>query len=526
MTNSIDDLGEDAGAYLIIGSNTTENHPVIGDRIKKAVTQRGAKLVVIDPRRIPIAEYANVYLQVPPGYNVPVVSALMNVIVAEGLEAKEYIAERCENFDEFKAGLDPYTPEAVSKMTGIPAEDIIEAARIFATSKPAAILYAMGITQHTQGTDSVKNLANLAMLTGNVGVPGGGVNPLRGQNNVQGACDMGGLPNVYTGYQKVDDEGVKAKFEDAWKATLSGDAGMKLTEMGHSLGEKIKALYVLGENPMISDPDLRNLEAGFDNLDLLIVQDIFLTETAQKADVVFPATSFAEKDGTFTNTERRVQRIRKVVNAPGECKTDSEIICGLGEAMGYEMGSPVAVDVFNEISALTPSYGGMDYVRIDAKGLQWPCPDKDHQGTKVLHVGKFAKGLGTFAPITFKNPAEEADADYPFVMTTGREQAHYHTGSMTRRSRMIDKNYPEGAMEISKDDAVKVGVDTGDTVAVASRRGEITTKVKVVDTIAPGTVFMTFHYCESPVNVLTNTASCPTAKIPEFKVTAVSIRKA
>ena len=525
MTNSLVDLAEETECYLIIGSNTTENHPIIGDHVKRAVTQRGAKLIVIDPRRIPVAEYANVYMQVPPGYNIPVIAAMMNVIVAENLEAGEYIAERTENFDEFKASLSDFTPEKVSEMTGIPAADIIEAARIYATSAPAAILYAMGITQHTQGTDAVKSLANLAMLCGNVGIPGGGVNPLRGQNNVQGACDMGGLPNVYTGYQKVDDEAVQAKFKDAWGATLSGKVGMKLTEMGQGLGDTIKALYVMGENPMITDPDLRHLEKGFDALDLLIVQDIFLTETAMKADVVFPAVAFAEKDGTFTNTERRVQRVRKVVDAPGEAKSDTEILCALSKAFGYNLGSSEPEKIFSEIASVTPSYGGMDYARIDAKGLQWPCPDKDHEGTPVLHVGQFARGKGAFASVSFNMPAESADAEYPYILTTGREHAHYHSGSMTRRSERLSKVFPEGFMEISAIDADKLGVATGDTVKVASRRGELTTKVRVVGTISEGTVFMSFHYCESPVNVLTNTASCPTAKIPEYKVTAVSISK-
>jgi formate dehydrogenase major subunit/formate dehydrogenase alpha subunit len=525
MTNSIDDLADNAGAFLVIGSNTTENHPIIGDRVKKAITKRGAKLIVIDPRRIPLVKYANVYLQVPPGYNIPVVAAMMNVILAEGLEDKAYIAERCEGFEEFRASIEKFTPESVSALTAIPAEDIRKAARIYAENGPAAILYAMGVTQFTEGTASVRSLANLAMLCGNVGKPGGGVNPLRGQNNVQGACDMGGLPNVFTGYQSVEDENLRAKFEKAWGVTLPAKQGLKLTEVGEELGKKIKALYIMGENPMITDPDLNHLEHGLEKLDLFIVQDIFFTETACKAHVVLPSASFAEKDGTFSNTERRVQRVRKAVEPPGSARGDSEIICALSARMGYDMGTPSSQEVFAEIASLTPSYAGLDYGRIDKEGIQWPCPDKAHPGTEVLHVGKFTRGKGLFSTIAFDGPAEAADEQYPFILTTGREQAHYHSGSMTRNSKKLSEVYREGNLEVNPADAKALGIATGDTVAVASRRGEITVKAKVTDDIGKGKAFMTFHYGESPVNVLTNTAYCPTAKIPELKVTAVSIRK-
>ncbi|TLN25410.1 formate dehydrogenase subunit alpha [bacterium] len=525
MTNSIDDLGDNCECFLVIGSNTTENHPVIGDRVKKAVTQRGAKLIVIDPRRIPLVDMANVYLQVPPGYNIPVIAAMANVILAEGLEEKAYVEERCEGFDEFKASIAEFTPEKVSAMTAIPAEDIKKAARLFATAKPSAILYAMGVTQFTQGTASVRNLANLAMLTGNVGVSGGGVNPLRGQNNVQGACDMGGLPNVFTGYQNVEDEAARAKFEKAWGVTLPAKQGMKLTEVGQELGKKIKALYIMGENPMLTDPDLNHLEHGLEKLDLLVVQDIFMTETACRADVVLPTAAFAEKEGTFSNTERRVQRVRKVVQPPGSARPDSEIITGLSARMGCELGSPEPRAVFAEIRSLTPSYAGISYERIENDGIQWPCPDESHKGTEILHVGKFTRGKGAFSAVSFSAPAEVPDEKYPFIMTTGREQAHYHSGSMTRNSRKLSEVFNEGGLEMNPADAKALGVATGETVAVASRRGEITVKVRVTDNIGKGKVFMTFHYSESPVNVLTNTAYCPTAKIPELKVTAVAIRK-
>ncbi len=526
MTNSIDDLGDETGCYFIIGSNTTENHPIIGDRIKKAVRARGAKLIVADPRKIPLVDQSNVFLQVPPGYNIAVVNAMMNVILAEGLEDKAYIAERCEGFEEFSASLSDFTPEKVGAAAGIDPEAIREAARLYATCRPSAILYAMGVTQHTQGTDGVKALANLAMLCGNVGVAGGGVNPLRGQNNVQGACDVGGLPDVFTGYQKVADDAARQKFEKAWNATLSPTPGMKLTDMGHAITEgKLKALYVMGENPMITDPDLKHIEKALDAVDFLIVQDIFYTETAAKADVVFPVSSFAEKDGTFTNTERRIQRVRAAMGPVADIRADWQVISEISTRMGYPMGYADAEAVFAELAALTPSYQGVTYERIDKEGLAWPCPAPDHPGTPILHVGQFARGKGLFSAIDFKGPEEKADPDYPFILTTGREHAHYHSGTMTRRCARINDCFPEGFMEMNPADAQKLGIAEGDSVAVASRRGEITTKVSVMERTAPGTVFLSFHYSESPVNVLTNPAVCPTAKIPEYKVTAVKIRK-
>ena len=526
MTNSIACIDK-ARAFLVIGSNTTENHPIIGDRVKRAVIQRGAKLVVIDPRRIELADYANVFIQVKPGFNIPVLNAIMHVILKEGLHDEAYIRERCEGFEAFAEALEKFTPEYVEELTGVPAEDLRKAARIYAGEKPASILYAMGVTQHTQGTDAVKCLANLAMLTGNVGVEGGGVNPLRGQNNVQGACDMGGLPNVVTGYQKVSDDEAMAKFDEAWGRKVPREPGLTLTEMAHAALEgRIKALYIMGENPMITDPDLTHIEKALDSLEFLVVQDIFLTETAQKAHVVLPACSFAEKDGTFTNTERRVQRVRAALAPRGESKPDWRIIQELATRMGYPMNYAHPREVFEEIARLTPSYAGITYERIEYEGIPWPCPSEDHPGTPVLHVDGFARGKGLFHPVDFKGPEELPDEEYPFVLTTGREHAHYHTGSMTRRCARIHECFPEGFMEMHPADAERLGLRTGDTVRVKSRRGEITTKVKVVDRPAPGTVFMSFHYAESPVNVLTNPATCPTAKIPEYKVCAVRVEKA
>jgi len=525
MTNSISDL-EQAKAFLVIGSNTTENHPIIGDGVKRAVVRRGAKLVVIDPRKIELVDYANVHIQVQPGFNIVMLNGIMNAILSEGLHDEAYIRERCEGFEEFAASLQDFTPEKVQELTSVPAEVIREAARAYGGSKPAAILYAMGVTQHSQGTDAVKALANLAMLTGNVGIPGGGLNPLRGQNNVQGSCDMGALPNVFTGYQRVNDDAAAAKFEEAWDRKVPREVGLAVTEMSHAAVEgKLKALYVMGENPMITDPDLNHIEKALDSLELLVVQDIFLTETGAKAHVVFPAASFAEKDGTFTNTERRVQRVRRAVAPRGESRPDWQILQDLSTRMGYRMSYSQPREIFDEMAALTPSYAGIDYDRIEKEGLQWPCPSKDHAGTPILHVGQFARGKGLFHAIGFRGPDELPDSDYPLILTTGREHAHYHSGTMTRRCSRINDCFPEGFMEMHPVDAERLRIQTGDTVKVASRRGEITTKVKVIDRTAAGTVFMSFHYSESPVNVLTNPALCPTAKIPEYKVCAVRVGK-
>ncbi len=525
MTNSIACVDR-AKAFLVIGSNTTENHPIIGDRVKRAVTQRGAKLIVIDPRRIPLAEYANVFLQIRPGDNIAVLNGIMHVILKEGLHDAAYIEERCEGFEAFAESLEKFTPEWVEQNTGVSADALREAARLYATADPASILYAMGVTQHTQGTDAVKALANLAMLTGNVGKEGGGLNPLRGQNNVQGACDMGGLPNVVTGYQKVTDDDAMARFDEAWGRKVRREVGLTVTEMGHkAVSGELKALYIMGENPMITDPDLHHIEKALDNLEFLVVQDIFLTETGQKADVVLPACSFAEKDGTFTNTERRVQRVRRAVAPKPGSRPDWTILADLMGRMGYKAEYSGPEEIFEEIRSLTPSYAGITYGRIEAEGIPWPCPDTDHPGTPVLHVGGFARGKGLFHAIDYNGPDERPDDDYPLVLTTGREHPHYHSGTMTRRCGRINDCFPEGFMEVNPADAERLDLTTGDTVRVASRRGEITTKVQVIDRTAPGTVFMSFHYSESPVNLLTNPATCPTAKIPEYKVCAVRVEK-
>ena len=512
---------------LITGSNTTENHPVLSSYVKRAVSFKGAKLIVVDPRKIPIASFASYWLRQNLGTDVAWINGMMHVIIQENLYDEAYVNSRTVGLDDLKKEVEKYTPEYVEGITGIPKNDLIEAARLYAGAKSASILYAMGITQHISGVDNVKSLANLAMLCGNVGVEGGGVNPLRGQNNVQGACDMGALPDVYTGYQKVNDLSVRERMAAAWKVeALPDKAGLKATEMmekAHS-GD-LKAMYIIGENPLISDPDLNHAKTCLKNLDFLVVQDIFLTETAQVADVVLPSTSFAEKEGTFTNTERKVQRIRKGVEPPGEAREDWRIICDVAGRMGYPMNYETGQAIMEEIAEVTPSYCGINYERLKTNGLHWPCTGTDHPGTPCLHMDEFTCGLGVFHAVEFKPPAEVPDQEYPLYLTTGRVLYQYHTGSMTMKSPGLNDLAPECFVEISPKDASAYHIGHGDTVKIASRRGEIETKVEISEKAVEGTVFLPFHYAEAAANALTNGALDPVAKIPEYKVCAVRIQK-
>jgi len=526
MTNSIDELRR-AGCIFVIGSNTTEAHPVIGLAIKDAAVNNGAKLVIADPRRIDLADYADLHISQVPGTDVALINGMMNVIIEEELWDREFVETRTEEFEQLVETVKGYSPEIVGPITSIPPDKIREAARAYATADTASIVYSMGITQHTTGTDNVLSLANLAMLTGNVGRECTGVNPLRGQNNVQGACDLGALPNVYPGYQKVDDDAVRAKFEEAWGRPLSPCVGLTIVEVLHAVEEhKLRALYVMGENPAMSDPNLNRTRDALDKVEFLVVQDIFLTETAEYADVVLPAFCFAEKDGTFTNTERCVQRVRKAVEPPGEARDDSEIICELATRMGYPMEYAGPADVMDEIASLSPIYGGMAYDRIDDVGLAWPCPDRSHPGTKFLHSGTFSRGLGRFHPVPYCDAAELPDEEFPLVLSTGRILYQFHTGTLTRKSKAIDQVSNEGYVEIHPDDANAHGIADGDVVEVFGKRGVATTKAKVTAGIIKGCVFMPFHFCEGPANMLTNDVLDPIAKIPEYKVCAVAIRPA
>lgn len=526
MTNSIPEFEADTNCFLVIGSNTTEAHPLIASRIFSA--RERAKLIVIDPRETQIARMADLYLSPVPGTDVAVINGLMNAIIEEGLADEAYITARTEGYEEMKALVVDYTPEKVEQISGIPAADLRAAARMYASEKPAAILYTMGITQHTTGTDNVKSCANLAMLTGNVGIAGGGVNPLRGQNNVQGACDMGGLPNVYSGYQVVTLPAVTEKFEKAWGVSgLDNQIGLTVNEMIDAAGDgRIRALYVMAENPMLSDPDLNHVRSCLEKVDFLVVQDIFMTETAEMAHVVLPGASFAEKDGTFTGTDRRVQRVRKAIEPLGQSKADWEIVCELARKMkaeGFEFTS--ASEIMDEVAAVTPSYGGVHFDRLEELGfLQWPCPEITHPGTPYLHKGQFARGRGHFHAIAYREPAEMPDPEYPFMLTTGRMMFHWHTGTMTRRSVKLDQEVPAAYAEMHPEDARRVGVDGNRRVHMCSRRGEIEIDVRITEQIRPGLVFIPFHFAEAAANALTHAALDPIAKIPEYKVCAVQIR--
>jgi predicted molibdopterin-dependent oxidoreductase YjgC len=438
------------------------------------------------------------------------------------------VAERTENFEALKEKVAKYTPEYVEQISGVPAADLIAAARLIAAAKPMSVVYCMGITQHTVGTDNVKTLANLAMLTGNVGIYGGGVNPLRGQNNVQGACDMGGLPNVFSGYQAVTDEANRKKMEAAWGVTgLSDYVGMTMTDMLPAiLKGGIKALYIMGENPVVSDPDLNHAIKEMQALEFLVVQDIFLTETAQLADVVLPAVTFAEKEGTFSNTERRVARVRRAVAPLAGTKQDWQIIAEISNRMGYAMNYANPEEIFAEIRTVTPSYAGLTYKRLDTGGIQWPCPTEDHPGTVFLHKDKFARGLGAFFAIDHKDPAEMPDPEYPLYLTTGRLLYHYHTGTMSRKAEGLMEKAPECQVEISDLDAANYGIADGERIRVKTRRGEITAKAQISPKAVPGTIFVPFHYAEAAANRLTIAALDPVSKIPEYKVCAVQIEKA
>lgn len=524
MTNSIGEV-LNADVIFVTGSNTTENHPVIGAQMRQA-KRRGAKIIVVDPRSIDLVKDADVFLQIKPGTNIALLNAMMNVIIEEGLEDKKYIDERTENYENLVELVKDYTPEKCADICEVKADDIRKAARIYANAPKAGIFYAMGVTQHTTGTHGVMSVSNLALLCGNIGIESGGVNPLRGQNNVQGACDMGGLPATFPGYQKVVNPEVIEKFEKAWDVKLSDKVGITIPEIIHGAETgDIKFMYIMGENPMLSDPDINHVKKGLENLDFLVVQDIFLTETAELADVVLPAASFAEKYGTFTNTERRIQMVRKAINPVGDTKPDWKIVMEIMNELGYEKKYSSASDVMDEIASVTPQYGGISYERIEKIDIQWPCPSKDHPGTKYLHKGKCARGKGLFMPVDYVKSAEVPDIDYPLLMTTGRILYHYHTRTMTGRVEGLNQKAGHSYVEINPSTANKLGIKDGEKVKLYSRRGEIITTAKITDIVEEDVVFMPFHFADGAANYLTNTELDEICKIPELKVCAVRLEK-
>lgn len=525
MTNSIAEV-VDADVVLVLGSNTTEAHPVIGAQIRQAV-KRGAKLVVAEPREIPLVEDAHIFLKIKPGTNIALLNGLMHVIISEGLYDRDYVENRTEGFEDLWEVVQDYPPEKVAEICGVDVEDLKEAARLYAQADKAPIFYAMGVTQHSTGTAGVMSISNLALLCGKVGKYGCGVNPLRGQNNVQGACDMGCLPGDYTGYQKVANPEARAKFERAWGVKLPEKPGLTVTEAVKAIEDgRVRCLFVMGENPLLSDPNLNHTEEAFRKLDLLIVQDIFLTETAELAHVVLPAACFAEKEGTFTNTERRVQRIRRAVSPPGEARTDWEILDELMRRLGYEnnLGSPE--ETLREIASLTPSYGGFSFQRLDREQPQWPCPTPDHPGTPILHVGRFSRGeRALFKPAHYVPPAEQPDEEYPLLLTTGRILYHYHTRTMTGRNAELNRIAGRSFVEINPADAERLGLQQGARVRVKSRRGEVVVDAVVTDRVDEGVIFIPFHFADGAANRLTNDALDPIAKIPEYKVCAARVER-
>lgn len=533
MSNSIAEM-EHLDTFIVTGSNTTETHPVISLFLKRAVRQNGARLIVIDPRQIELTDFATLWLRQKPGTDVAVFQAMAHVIVSEELFNQEFINARTEGFQEYARSLATYTPEWAESVSGVPADDIRRAARMYATAQRSAIYWGMGISQSTHGTDNALALTNLALLTGHVGKPGTGLNPLRGQNNVQGCSDSGGLPNVFTAYQRVDDDTVRSRFERAWNTVLPAEPGLTVTEMvDAALAGKVRAMVVMGENPLMSEPNLAHARHALEALDFLVCIDIFPNETTEYAHVILPAASFAEKDGTFTNTDRRVQRVRQALPLPGEARPDWQIVCDLAQRMERLLGVSQsagfayqeAAEIWEEMRLLTPDFYGITYERLEREGgVHWPCPAPDHPGTPFLFAESFPRGKGKFWPLTFGTESELPDDEYPFHLTTGRVLYHWHGGTLTRRSK-LDDIFPEAVLELHPDDAAQLGVATGDWIEVASRRGSIVCRALVTGRSPQGTVFLPFHFAEAAANALTLERVDPRAKIPDFKMAAVRLRR-
>ena len=528
MTNSIEELaGTDL--LLVVGSNTTEAHPVISLRMKRAV-KNGAKLIVIDPRKIELTKWATRHLQINIGTDIPLFNAFAHVMIKEGLYDRDYVENRTEGFDELAKHVEFYTPEYAAEICGVPAEDIIATAREYAAaSGKAAICYTLGITEHSCGSHNVQSVANLGMLGGNFGKPNAGVNPLRGQNNVQGASDSGALPTDLPGYQKIERPGVREKFEKAWGADLPKRRGItKITAMDQMLRGKVKAAYIMGENTVISDPNTNHAQAALEATDFIVVQDIFMTDTAKLADVVLPAGSFAESDGTFANSERRVQRVRPAINPVGESRTDVDILLDIMKRFGVVQNLHSSSDVWDEMRQLAPIFTGITYDRLDSEGgLQWPCPTEDHPGTQFLHENEMDSGMpGYFAPVDHIPPAEPTDSEYPLILTTGRRRSTYHTGTQTGRATGFELLVPSELAEINPFDAEQMELTDGQKVIVSSRRGSVEVPIKVTDTSPHGTVFMSFAFPDlTQTNRLTSDAYDFITETPEFKACAIRIDK-
>ena len=526
MTNTIYDITHGVDCILLVGSNPEEAHPVVGMQLREAI-RSGARLIVADPRSIGLAQQADIHLKLRPGTNVAFANGMLHVIIEEDLVDHAFVRDHTEGYETIRELVKDYTPERVAELCHIDPDMLREAARMYANAEKAPIIYCLGVTEHSTGTEGVMCLSNLALVTGKLGKPGCGVNPLRGQNNVQGACDMGAQPTDYPGYQKVDNAAVREKFEAAWGVKLNPKPGLKATEVfPAAIRGEIKGLYICGEDPVVSDADTAHIIKALKSLDFLVIQDLFLTRSAEYADVVLPAVSYAEKEGTFTNTERRVQRVRKAVTIPGEARTDIDILTDLMNAMGYPQKRLTSAEVMDEIASLTPSYAGISHARLDAgESLQWPCTGKDHPGTPIMHAAGPVRGRALFYPAEFNPAAELPDEDYPFILSTGRILYHYNAAAMTARAPGLQEIAGEGFIELHRADAERLGIANGERVRVSSRRGSITATARVGRKVSEGETWMPFHFPDSPVNCLTNAALDEFARIPEYKVCAVRVEK-
>ena len=526
MTNPIHDITHDVDCILLVGSNPEEAHPVVGMQIRRAVKD-GTRLIVVDPRDIGLAKQADIHLKLRPGTNVAFANGMMHVMIHEDLIDHDYIRDYAEGFDELKELVEDYTPERVGEICHIDPDLLIEAARMYAKADKAPIIYCLGVTEHSTGTEGVMSMSNMAVLCGKIGKSGCGVNPLRGQNNVQGACDMGAMPTDYPGYQKVDNDEVRQKFEKAWGIPLNPTPGLKATDVFPAAIEgRIHGLYICGEDPVVSDPDTHHVIKALESLDFFCIQELFMTKTAEYADVILPGVSYAEKEGTFTNTERRVQRIRKAVTLKGDMRPDTDILIDLMNAMGYPQPHLTSSEIMDEIASVTPSFAGISHARLDAgEGLQWPCKSREHPGTPIMHVGGPVRGRALLYPAVYKESQELPDEEYPFILMTGRILYHYNAAAMTARSQGLMDIAGEGFIELNYRDADRLGISNGERVQVRSRRDAITATARVGRKVSEGETWMPFHFPDSPVNRITNAALDEFARIPEYKVCAVQVEK-
>ena len=530
MTNTIYDITRESDVIMLVGSNPEHAHPVIGMQVRQAVA-RGAKLIVVDPRDIDLASKATVHLKLKPGTNVAFANGMMNIFIEEDLIDHKFIEERTENFEAMKEMVKDYTPEKVAEICNIDPEELRKAARLYATADKAPIMYCLGVTEHHTGTEGVMSLSNMAMMVGKIGRPGCGVNPIRGQNNVQGACDMGASPNQFSGYQNIDKPGVLEKFEKAWGVELNPNIGTKATDcFPKMLTGEIKGLFIFGEDPVRTDPNTHHVIECLKAVDFFVIDELFMTETAKYADVILPGRSYAEKEGTFSNTERRVQRVRKAVEIAGDTKPDTWIFTEIMNRMGYPQPHLTPAEIMDEIASVTPSFAGISHARLDSEevngqGLQWPCTSKDHPGTPIMHVGKFARGLGYFRPAAYVPSMEQPDDEYPLIMMTGRILEHYNACAMTGRTEEINEIAGSSFIEINKADADKLGIENGEMVQITSRRGTIQAIAEVAYKTNPGQCWMPFNFLEGNPNWLCSDALDSISRTPEYKVCAIKVEK-